>query len=339
VACGGSLALRQEMEDSRFDRLARFLAAKSPRRGLLAAVFAVFAMRWQRVSAQFTTLTCGSEGNVCTPLAGCCAGFTCVTSALNPSYGICITGDGGLITAGTSLIVPGSDGAVAQASAMATAFTSATPVDVHAERQADLQARRDKHDTQLTRRRNQQDERRSKQQTRRSDRRSRRRLRTSSETASSDASANAASTPVVALSVSCPQGGAPQLVTIHNLGGEPIDVAKVGSLLNPIEEEPHTPTPGGLVIDSGVTRQLQFGGADGDVPGALWIMNVPIFDNSPYEGVRLELRTNEVYFACCNGTELCYGGAPVAVPLAVAETKRRRGHRRKKRRQKRSGTD
>src|SRR4051812_37260434 len=112
------------------DRLTRVFAGKRPRRDVLAAVAALLALRLQDALAQFTTATCASQGNACTMLAGCCAGLTCVTSALNPTYGICVTGDGGLITVGTSLIVPGSEEAVAQASAMMTAFSDATPVDV-----------------------------------------------------------------------------------------------------------------------------------------------------------------------------------------------------------------
>jgi hypothetical protein len=111
----------------------------------------------------------------------------------------------------------------------------------------------------------------------------------------------------------------------------------VSSLLNPIEEEPFTPTE--LKIEPGITRQLQFGGAAGDVPGAIWMINVPIFDASPLEGVRIELRTREAYFACCDGTGLCYGQQASTGTVAAEENKRRRGHRRKQRRQQRSGKD
>jgi hypothetical protein len=140
----------------------------------------------------------------------------------------------------------------------------------------------------------------------------------------------------VELSVSCPQDGTPQLLTIRNLSPAPLDVAKVSSLLNPLDEEPFTPTE--LKILPGITQQLQFGGADGDVPSAIWLINVPIFDAAMNEGARVELRNGQVYFACCDGTGLCYGAGQKPATVVVAARKRR-GHRRKRRRQRRLGRD
>ena len=157
---------------SGFDRLAQVFAALSSRRGLLAAIVLLPIMLPRRALAQLTTVTCGSAGDACTMLLGCCNGLTCVSSALNPTYGVCATGEGGMITVGTSLMVPGSDEAAELAAAMATEVESAEPVDLQAERQAQLQERRAKKDEQLTRRRTKQDVRHVQQRRRRDNRRS-----------------------------------------------------------------------------------------------------------------------------------------------------------------------
>ena len=95
------------MDSTGFDRLARGLSdalSKSvPRRRLLAIVallcgwiMAIFR-HMAATGMQLGPATCGREGAACTLLRGCCCGFTCATSRTNTSYGICVTGSGGMM--------------------------------------------------------------------------------------------------------------------------------------------------------------------------------------------------------------------------------------------------
>ena len=54
---------------------------------------------------------------------GCCDGLTCATSAINTSYGICVPGEGGMISTGTGLISPFSGTAVEEVAALVEAVS------------------------------------------------------------------------------------------------------------------------------------------------------------------------------------------------------------------------
>jgi hypothetical protein len=148
------------MDQFKFDQLVRRFAKSHSRRGLLAAAGAFLALRPRLAGAnQLLPAACAQTGQVCTLHYGCCSGLTCATSAINPSYGVCIPGAGGMITTGTSLVVPfdGSDPAQAQAVAdslttTTTSTTTTTVDDREAEREA-LEAQRDARKAQVDARR------------------------------------------------------------------------------------------------------------------------------------------------------------------------------------------
>ena len=97
------------MTDHPFDRLARRLSGITSRRQVLAALGALAAARLQPTqAAQLAVTTCGVEGAVCTHLKGCCEGLVCTTSHINPSYGVCIAGEGEHLAVTTQLVVPSS---------------------------------------------------------------------------------------------------------------------------------------------------------------------------------------------------------------------------------------
>ena len=151
------------MDAERFDFLTRKLGSGPTRRQALAALAAVPALWLQRGrAAQLGPPPCGSAGKPCTMLAGCCDGLTCVTSAINTNYGVCVSGgDGGTVASGTSLVSPFSESAqstgtvdspTSDTSTTTTTGTSTTSTtsttDPKAERQAKLQERRSRRSTQ-----------------------------------------------------------------------------------------------------------------------------------------------------------------------------------------------
>ena len=87
---------------------------------MVALFGAVFGMLRQQAARGFQLgpPTCGEQGAVCTLISGCCDGLTCVTSAINTSYGICVPGEGGMVSTGTTLISPFSETAVEEVSAL-----------------------------------------------------------------------------------------------------------------------------------------------------------------------------------------------------------------------------
>ncbi|MCA9863105.1 MAG: hypothetical protein KC432_08795 [Thermomicrobiales bacterium] len=91
-------------------------------------------------------------------LAGCCDGLTCVTSAINTNYGVCVSGgSGGTKASGTSLVSPFSESAQRSGTvdspssttttSTTTGTTTTTTTDPRAERQAKLQERRSRRST------------------------------------------------------------------------------------------------------------------------------------------------------------------------------------------------
>lgn len=167
------------MDAERFDFLTRKLGSGSTRRQALAALAAVPALWAQRGrAAQLGPPPCGSAGKVCTMLAGCCDGLTCVTSAINTNYGVCVSGgDGGTVASGTSLVSPYSESAqssgtvdspsTSTTTSTTTGTSTTSTTDPGAERQAKLQERRSRRST----RRNKIQSRRSTKSTTRKTRR------------------------------------------------------------------------------------------------------------------------------------------------------------------------
>jgi hypothetical protein len=151
------------------------------RRWLVALVGGMIAMLWQRVvrGSQLGPTTCGEEGAVCTLVAGCCDGFTCVTSAINTSYGICVPGEGGMVSTGTTLISPFSETAVEEATALMETASTAPTTDPLVEREARIAATKARKDAKSTKQRTRLDTKRSAQRLRKDERKAGRRARQS----------------------------------------------------------------------------------------------------------------------------------------------------------------
>jgi hypothetical protein len=164
------------MDDAKFDRLARAFAKTVSRRWLLALFGAMIGMLGQRVArgSQLGPATCGEEGAVCTLLSGCCDGLTCATSAINTSYGICVPGEGGMVSTGTTLISPFSETAVDEVSALVETASTAPTTDPQAEQEARIAEIRARKDAKSSKRKTRLDTKRSNQQTRKDEQRDRR---------------------------------------------------------------------------------------------------------------------------------------------------------------------
>jgi hypothetical protein len=155
------------MDGAKFDRLARVLSTIQTRRRVMAIFGAVASMMAQRAArgAQLTSATCGEEGAACTLTFGCCDGLTCVTSAINTSYGICVPGDGGMVSTGSTLISPFSETAVEDVTALMPTTSSASTTDPQAEREAHIAEIRDRKSANRTDRRTRLDARRARKHT------------------------------------------------------------------------------------------------------------------------------------------------------------------------------
>ena len=167
------------MNGSKFDRLTRTLARGVSRRGILVTAGALALGKGQpSIAAQLTPSTCAAAGEVCTLMRGCCDALTCVTSAINTNYGVCVPGDGGTVAIGTTLISPFSEGAQQEVAALAadattdTTSTTTTATDLEAEREARIAEKKARKDDQ----RNDQQLRKQSQETEQRDRREDRRL-------------------------------------------------------------------------------------------------------------------------------------------------------------------
>ena len=126
------------MDDAKFDRLALVFAKTVSRRLTVALISAVTGMLGQQVARGFQLgpATCGEQGAVCTLVSACCDGLTCVTSAINTSYGVCVPGEGGMISTGTTLISPFSETVVEEVSALMETASIVPETDPQAEREA-----------------------------------------------------------------------------------------------------------------------------------------------------------------------------------------------------------
>src|SRR3954451_14209616 len=94
------------MTGTEFDHFVRGLSSAMSRRGVLAAIGPMFAVP-PLGQGQVRRPSCGAEGEVCTPLVGCCAGLLCATSMINVNYGVCIPGEGEIAPVTRALVIPG----------------------------------------------------------------------------------------------------------------------------------------------------------------------------------------------------------------------------------------
>src|SRR5215210_6243712 len=156
------------MNDFEFDRIARTLSSLTSRRRLVAATSAVIAIRRRpaRAASQLQPTSCSAESEVCTHLLGCCDGLVCGTSYINTNYGICVPGEGDIVAVTSSLVTPGSEAMVTEVAAELAQLAAIEPVDLQAERAAELAERRGKHDDRLDRKRTKLKELRSRQNAR-----------------------------------------------------------------------------------------------------------------------------------------------------------------------------
>lgn len=164
------------MDGARFDRLTRMFANRISRRAALLTAGALAFGGGRGVSAnQLTPSTCGAAGDVCTMLMGCCDGLTCVTSAINTNYGVCVAGEGGTVSVGTTLISPFSENVEQEVAALAaseTTSTTTTTTDPEADREQQIAERKSRRSS----RQNEQQLRRSTKQNEQQDRRADQRL-------------------------------------------------------------------------------------------------------------------------------------------------------------------
>src|ERR671916_2052296 len=122
------------MDDAKLGRLARAFATALSRRRMVVLISAVTGLLGQQAARGFQLgpATCGEQGAVCTLIVGCCDGLTCVTSAINTSYGVCVPGEGGMVSTGTTLISPFSEFAVDEATALVQTASTAPTTDPQA---------------------------------------------------------------------------------------------------------------------------------------------------------------------------------------------------------------
>src|SRR4051812_11912240 len=137
-------------------RVARAFAKTVNRRMVVLGGTAMGTLGQREARAfQLGPATCREEGAVCTLVSGCCDALTCATSAINTSYGICVPGEGGMVSIGTTLISPFSETAVDDVEALVQTASTAPATDPKADRQDHLAEVRDRkdaaHTDQLTR--------------------------------------------------------------------------------------------------------------------------------------------------------------------------------------------
>jgi hypothetical protein len=165
------------MDDAKFDRLALALAKLLNRRLTVALISGVAGMVGQQVARGFQLgpATCGQEGAVCTLVFACCDGLTCVTSAINTSYGVCLPGEGGMISTGTTLISPFSETVVEEVSALMETASTTPETDPRADREARVAEIRARKKTKRTDRKTRLETKRATVQTRKEENRNRQR--------------------------------------------------------------------------------------------------------------------------------------------------------------------
>src|SRR5918993_5607740 len=164
------------MDDAKLGRLARAFGTALNRRRMVVLISALTGLLGQRAARGFQLgpATCSEQGAVCTLISGCCDGLTCVTSAINTSYGLCVPGHGGMVSTGTTLISPFSETAVEEVSALVETASTAPTTDPHADREARIAEIRARKDAKSSKRKTRLDTKRSNQQTRKDEQQDRR---------------------------------------------------------------------------------------------------------------------------------------------------------------------
>jgi hypothetical protein len=165
------------MDDAKFDRLARAFAKNVSRRLTFALIGGVTGMLGPHAARGFQLgpATCGEEGAVCTLVSRCCDGLTCVTSAVNTSYGICVPGEGGMVSTGTTLISPYSETVVEEVSALVQPASTTPETDPGSDREARVAENQSRKQTRRSERRTRLDTKRDTVRTRKDDQRNRQR--------------------------------------------------------------------------------------------------------------------------------------------------------------------
>jgi hypothetical protein len=229
------------MDDSDFDRLTRRFSrhglGAASRRGFLAAAAGALAglahrsasaIQLESPPVQLGPSTCGAAGAVCTLLVGCCDGLTCVTSAINANYGVCMPGDGGTVAVGTTLVSPGSEEVaqeIASGAPAPTTTTTTTTDTTSTTTTSDTQAERDARQADRdTRRQARQDRQQTRRDTKRANQRSNRLAR------------KARQGPSLQLEYFPPDGTrAAEVVKVTNNADSTVVLNSIGAL--------HSPTP------------------------------------------------------------------------------------------------
>jgi hypothetical protein len=316
------------MDDAEFDRLARAFHTSGTRRWLfavLATVFgAVFGL-FRHLAASASQLgppTCGEQGAVCTLLSGCCDGLTCATSAINTSYGICVPGEGGMVSTGTTLISPFSETAVEEVAPLVQAAATAPTTDPQADRKAHIEELRARKDAKRSKQKTRLDTKRSTQQTRKDEQQNRE--------LEARKAAEVALGPTLQFELINPGGGigTPETLRISNLDDASVLLAKIESVLNPTENNAtnRTVLPGGAFnYYSGITDDIS------DQDEQQWNSN-PVCSGNAGAGFRVSIgananSVNQQHVILCNGPSLIrVNEAPVATPV-----QKRKKHNGKKR--------
>jgi hypothetical protein len=255
VLPGGSV-----MDDAKFDRLARAFAKNVSRRLTVALIGAATGMFGQQAARGFQLgpATCGEQGAVCTLVSGCCDGLTCVTSAINTSYGVCVPGEGAMLSTGTTLISPFSETVVEEVSAlMSTASTAPATdaTDLQAEREARIAEIRARKETRRTERRTRLDTKRATVRTRKDEQPNRQRDAREAKEPKKDARG-----PRLEFNLLNPGGVTGiETVRIRNRDDGSVHLAKIESVLHPEVNSAtnRTVPPGGLFsYYSGISEDI-----------------------------------------------------------------------------------
>jgi len=223
------------MTDEQFDRLTRVLSGSRSRRQALATLGALAAARLHAThAAQIQIAACGEAGAVCIPIKGCCEGLVCATSTINPAYGVCVTGEGGMLPVSDSLVVPTGTGIqeelaqeVSAAAADATAAQSAVSTEA-TDHQAQIDAKRAKKDTRRS-------SRRSTNTTQRTTRRSNRSTRRTTEelNATSELSIEVFSEVPKEETADPNDADQPEIVRVRNLDSVTVTLLRIESISQP----------------------------------------------------------------------------------------------------------
>jgi hypothetical protein len=315
------------MDDAKFDRLARASGKTVSRRWLLALLVTVLNMLSQRVArgSQLGPGTCNEQGAVCTLLSGCCDGLTCATSSINTSYGICVPGEGGMVSTGPTLISPFSDTAVQElAPLVQTAATAPTadPRPDRKERLAEIKARKDaKRTEEKTRLRAKRDAKKIREQERHN-----RRLEARGR-------AREALGPHLEFELRLPGGlTGTETLTVRNLDDADVLLVKIESVLHPDDNNQtnRTVRPGGSFnYYSGITDDIS------NPTEQAWI-NLEICSGDAGAGFKVTVGAtsnslNQQHVVLCDGPSLIRVNEPRQAARTHKRKRKNDQHKKKKR--------